>query len=915
MKIKQVITLILICVIGIVSTSVSAKTYEHFTYTIDNNEVTITGYDSTYANNLIIPSIIEGNKVTTIGSFAFDGCSGLTGNLVIPDSVTTIGMNAFSNCTGLTGDLIIPNGVTTIKYGTFDNCSGLTGKLVIPDSVTTIERYAFSNCSGLTGDLLIPAGVTTIGASAFYNCSSLTGNLVIPDSVTTIDGASFCNCSGLTGNLVIPDSVTTIGGSAFYNCSSLTGDLIIPNGVTTIESGTFEYCSGLTGKLVIPDSVTTIGSGAFLKCSGLTGNLVIPDSVTTIGAASFYKCSGLTGNLIIPEGVTTIGGWAFYKCSGLIGNLIIPEGVTTIGTSVFWGCKNITAYIFKGNAPEIYSDTFSKDMLVKYKYGNLGFDSDVFNGIKVKAYDVEISDNGITSVQGPLNYEYTFEEIKPNIKIKVGNYTYIEGEDYEVSYYNNINIGKATAIIIGKGDLKGTKEISFNIVEKNIKEVEVENISQQIYNSKAITPDIKVTYNGYNLERDKDYTVSYKNNINAGTATVVVTGIGSFTGTKTVNFKILNNISKATVTGVVAKTYTGSKQTQKITVKYGKTTLKLGTDYTISYKNNINAGTATLTITGKGKYVNTKEVTFKINRRSITALTFSKVNNYTYTGKAITPNLTVKNGKIALVKGTDYKLTYSKNINKGTATVTVTGLGNYTGTKKFTYKINQRKISTVTVSGIVSKTYTGKAITQSYKLTYNGKALVKGTDFTIKYTNNIKVGIATITFTGKGNYTGTLKKTFKIVAKSIVDFEFSKISDKTYTGTAIKPGVVVKDGTRTLKSGTDYTISYKNNIKVGTATITITGKGNYTGKKVITFNIKARDINGLKVTGIKNKSYTGKAIKQSIKVTYNNITLKAGTDYTVSYENNIEVGTATIIITGKGNYSGSKKVTFKINYP
>ena len=137
-------------------------------------------------------------------------------------------------------------------------------------------------------------------------------------------------------------------------------------------------------------------------------------------------------------------------------------------------------------------------------------------------------------------------------------------------------------------------------------------------------------------------------------------------------------------------------------------------------------------------------------------------------------------------------------------------------------------------------------------------------------------------------------------------------STYAYDGKAKKPGVTVKLNGKTLKNGTDYTVSYSNNTKVGTATVKITGKGNYTGSVSKTFKIK-NNFKKATISGISNKSYTGKNITQSITVKYNGKTLKNGTDYTVSYSNNKKVGTATVKITGKGSYTGTITKTFKIN--
>ena len=137
-------------------------------------------------------------------------------------------------------------------------------------------------------------------------------------------------------------------------------------------------------------------------------------------------------------------------------------------------------------------------------------------------------------------------------------------------------------------------------------------------------------------------------------------------------------------------------------------------------------------------------------------------------------------------------------------------------------------------------------------------------------------------------------------------------STYAYDGKAKKPGVTVKLNGKTLKNGTDYTVSYSNNTKVGTATVKITGKGNYTGSVSKTYSIK-NNFKKATVSGISTKAFTGKNITQSITVKYNGKTLKNGTDYTVSYSNSKNIGTATVKIAGKGSYTGTITKTFKIN--
>ena len=311
------------------------------------NSVTDIG-SSAFSGCGSLTSISIPNSVTDIGSGAFSGCSGLT-SINIPNSVTTIGELAFFNCCGLTS-INIPNSVTSIGNSAFYECSGLTS-INIPNSVTSIGSDAFSGCSGLTS-INIPNSVTSIGSYAFRNCSGLT-SIIIPNSVTTIGEYAFSDCGSLT-SINIPNSVTSIGSSAFFNCRGLTS-INIPNSVTSIGSSAFKGCSGLTS-INIPNSVTSIGSDAFYGCSGLT-TVNIPNSVITIGRQAFYKCSSLTG-IDIPNSVTSIGSDAFYGCSGLT-TVNIPNSVTTIGEYAFYGCRGLTSINIPNSVTSIGSDAFS----------------------------------------------------------------------------------------------------------------------------------------------------------------------------------------------------------------------------------------------------------------------------------------------------------------------------------------------------------------------------------------------------------------------------------------------------------------------------------------------------------------------------------------------------------------------------
>ncbi len=294
--------------------------------------------------NSIIPT---DGSVTSIGSYAFSGCTGLT-SIEIPDSVTSIGDYAFSDCTGLTS-IEIPDSVTSIGDRAFSYCTGLTS-VEIPGSVTSIGNSAFSYCTGLTS-VEIPDSVTSIGEDALSWCTGLT-SIEIPASVTSIGEYAFSYCTGLvsitveSGNTVYHSDgnclIETASGTLISGCKNS----IIPTdgSITSIGDWAFSNCTGLTS-IEISGSVTSIGEYAFSYCTGLT-SVEIPGSVTSIGFSAFEGCTGLT-SIEIPDSVTSICNYAFYGCTGLT-SITIPNSVTSIGSWALGYCSNLSEIVFLG---------------------------------------------------------------------------------------------------------------------------------------------------------------------------------------------------------------------------------------------------------------------------------------------------------------------------------------------------------------------------------------------------------------------------------------------------------------------------------------------------------------------------------------------------------------------------------------
>lgn len=230
------------------------------------------------------------------------------------------------------------------------------------------------------------------------------------------------------------------------------------------------------------------------------------------------------------------------------------------------------------------------------------------------------------------------------------------------------------------------------------------------------------------------------------------------------------------------------------------------------------------------------------------------------------------------------------------------------------YEALERSVSKASVLDLGGYYYSGVAMKPTMTVRLNDVTLVQDLDYRLTYTSNTKAGTAKVTIRGIGDYTGVLTKTFIIHPGSIAGVTLSGFASQyVYTGKAIQPSVKAVLNGVSLKKGTDYTVSYKNNKKRGTATITVTGIGNYTGTAQAFFSISRRTVKNASVSGVK-KAYvkTGKEIKPKVKVKVKGVTLKKKRDYKVTYKKNKKRGTATITIKGKGNYTGTKKVKFKI---
>lgn len=211
-------------------------------------------------------------------------------------------------------------------------------------------------------------------------------------------------------------------------------------------------------------------------------------------------------------------------------------------------------------------------------------------------------------------YTFSGSYIRPHAEIYFGETLLSQDEDYEIVYEDNFDVGTASITIYGIGDYFGELSKNFTIKKANIDDVLINKIENQTYKGIEIKPDIDAVWENYDLEKNKDYSLTYKNNINKGTATIVIQAKGNFEGERTVTFEIsAANISKdVTVPSVAKVTYSGKAITPQVLPSIGKYHLVLNKDYTISYSNNVKIGSASIIIKGIGNITGTKTIKFQI---------------------------------------------------------------------------------------------------------------------------------------------------------------------------------------------------------------------------------------------------------------------------------------------------------------
>ncbi|WP_026498437.1 leucine-rich repeat domain-containing protein [Butyrivibrio sp. WCD2001] len=536
--------------------------------------------------------------------------------------------------------------------------------------------------------------------------------------------------------------------------------MIRPNYVkaaTVLDYGT----CGATGQEA---SVTwKYDSDKVLTISG-TGNMADYVGATlyhSSGDQPWYRYRNNISRLVIEEGVRSIGNYAFcevqmqsisfpnssltrignnaFTYSGGYSSVTIPASVTDLGTMIFY-CASCS-----GNGR----------LYVPGTVATLPYYSFSLGGLQI----AEIGE-GCTALDQRSLYAGASKLILPST----------------IQNIHNEAIGSSGVVYSSSAAVRTfctNRGIPF-VDTSNTYPINQATITiypeSEIYSGTEKRPNVRVQYSIggtiCDLLENSDYTVAYSNNTNIGTATITITGMDAYTGTATRTFPINGDLSGAEANlEYNSVIYDGTAKTPGVTVRHHGVLLNQGTDYIVAYANNIEEGTATVTITGAGFYLNSKTLNFSISKNDLAqAEIILSESDYVYDGQEKKPSAQVKYNNQLLTEGTDYELTYTGTVGPGMATVTVTGKGRYKGQKSANYSIGGISIENAVIKlNHTIYTYTGSEKKPTPTVTLDGITLVRDVDYKVSYENNLDVGTGLVIITGIGKYSGAVSQSFQIL--------------------------------------------------------------------------------------------------------------------------------------------------------
>lgn len=706
--------------------------------------------------------------------------------------------------------VIIGKGVTSIGICAFSKCSRLKS-IEIPDSVTSIGENAFSGCSSLSR-IEIPDSVTSIGNGAFSGCSSLS-RIEIPDSITSIEDCVFSSCSSLN-SIKIPDSVTSIGAGAFQVCKSLSS-IKIPDSVTSIGEWAFSGCSSLS-RIEIPNSVTSIEYETFQFCNSLS-SIEIPESITSIGDYTFRACSNLK-NIEIPESVTSIGKWAFRECSSLR-SIEIPNGVTSIGEYTFSGCSSLRSIEIPDSVTDIGMRTFEGCSSLK--------SIEIPESVTSIAYGIFLDCSSLRSIEIPNSVTGT-----------IGWYAFSGCSSLESIEIPNSVTG------IGEWAFRGCSSLrSIEIPDS------VTRIGMSTFSGCSSLSRIEI---GNSVTRIESYTFSGCSNLSSI----------YFKGNKPdPDYDFLYGLSNVTA-------YYPQNDTTWSDIgsdSYGGTNIKW-----VAYDPSMPA-TASVGVESTGNAVSAEDL---FDESGVIFERQDGISDFSDDASASEAEISEADITIESEDDTDSLTETPPASNDDAVSVDETAEDDFNSDDMVVTELtpavsNAQADATSGSSHMFSNLVPlGRYLFVMVKDENAEDFLAASNLLYISQKNADGKGTVSFSYVLRENCESPVCRVFGAQLKDISGAEVT-LSETAYTydGTARTPAVTVKMDSDILKNDADYTVEYANNVKPGTATVTVVGKGSYTGSVSVSFTIKpqsAKSDNTIKVSDI-TKNVSKKAQTVNIK--------------------------------------------------
>ncbi len=945
-------------------------------------------HEASMLTKVVIPS-----TVTSIGHSAFERCENLE-NIQLPQGLKEIGARAFAMCDKL-NNVVIPAGITVIKSRTFYASKGIK-KVTLPSSLESIEEGAFLQ-SGIES-LILPKDVKSLGNSAFDYCTSLT-YIELPEGLEEIGNRAFEDNKKLN-TITIPSTVKTMGTNVFKgSCQTVIfakgmteipenacigadrlTKVVVSEGLVTIGKSAFENCHNLQ-EMSLPDTTTTIMDSAFKGDLNLrlniTDSLVNVENMESMGCTVVKSCGESAtweldvphmsatvlggGNLVsngdnlfgvfaeavmflrISNGFDRVQAGCFAGISSLIG-VILDDSVKVIEPEAFKGCASLLRVEFSEELENIGSNAFEGCSLLQ----NIIFTGDApslteasLPGHKFKVYCPE-------SKEG---YDKAFKEIFPNIQWKSWNdkapsrdivllvdtsenmkrYSRLVHMQYAIRLFASQMGGRLSNTRISIVDMAGTEMVPLSFTSDPLRvqaEAALLTLNNRVSFTKGLAAAGEVIATSTADSRsivilsggEKD-NCDYDSPLIAAANAIRETGVSIYSVGVVVEYSMYNLLNLA---GDSSNVYDVGDITGLAERLLSDTEPLFPATFTAEF-------TETVASPYEGLSYNEDADRYEI----------------IYSGAPVTPKVLVKGRLGQLKEGTDYTIKYNNNTAlsaKKPATVTITGTGNYSGTRTLKFYIiadesyEDEKLPVAITLKASEHIFNGKAQTLTYssaetqgELTVispdSKKVLIKDTDYTVSYRSNVNAGTAAVMVKGIGNYYGTASATFKIKAdpKSAINVSVDESKPVFYSPEGSVPVLKVTcdyaGDVYTLSEGLDYKVSCTGNKKAGTGKYTVNFIGNYKGHAPVkngTFEIKPAKFTTADAA-CPSKAYTRPGTYKSAPYVSIDGVLLNQKDYTVQYfDGDNEVTgkykislakdeyykTITVKVTGKGNYQG-----------